>query len=31
MALGKPVVFMFLDFLPATVGAVSLGLLIKQK
>jgi len=31
MALGKPVVFMFLDFLPATIGAVSLGLLIKQK
>ena len=31
MALGKPVVFMFLDFLPATVGAVSLGLLIKRK
>lgn len=31
MALGKPVVFMFLDFLPATVGAVALGLLIKRK
>ena len=31
MAMGKPVVFMFLDFLPATVGAVSLGLLIKRK
>jgi len=31
MALGKPVVFMFLDFLPATVAAVSLGLLIKRK
>lgn len=31
MALGKPVVFMFLDFLPATMGAVALGLLIKRK
>jgi hypothetical protein len=31
MAMGKPVVFMFLDFLPATAGAVSLGLLIKRK
>jgi len=31
MAMGKPVVFMFLDFLPATVGAVALGLLIKRK
>jgi hypothetical protein len=28
---GKPPVFMGLDFLPATVGAVSLGLLIKRK
>jgi uncharacterized membrane protein len=31
MAMGRPVSFMFLDFLPATVGAVSLGLLIKRK
>ncbi|MCW4015844.1 MAG: ECF transporter S component [Candidatus Bathyarchaeota archaeon] len=31
MAMGKPVSFMFLDFLPATIGAVSLGLLIKKK
>lgn len=31
MAMGRPVVFMFLDFLPATVGAVSLGLLMKKK
>ena len=31
MALGKPVSFMFLDFLPATVAAISLGLLIKRK
>jgi hypothetical protein len=28
---GKPPVFMGLDFLPATVAAVSLGLLIKRK
>jgi uncharacterized membrane protein len=31
MVMGRPVVFMFLDFLPATVGAVSLGLLMKKK
>ncbi len=31
MAMGRPVFFMFLDFLPATIGAVSLGLLIKKK
>ncbi|PVX25409.1 MAG: hypothetical protein CW691_04675 [Candidatus Bathyarchaeum sp.] len=31
MAMGKPVSFMFLDFLPAAVGAVSLGLLMKKK
>jgi len=31
MAMGRPVVFMLLDFLPATVSAVSLGLLIKKK
>jgi uncharacterized membrane protein len=31
IAMGRPVSFMFLDFLPATVGAVSLGLLIKRK
>lgn len=31
MAMGKPVTFLFLDFLPATVGAVSLGFLIKRK
>lgn len=31
MSMGRPVVFMFLDFLPATVGAVSLGLLMKKK
>ncbi|MCK5628166.1 ECF transporter S component [Candidatus Bathyarchaeota archaeon] len=31
MALGRPPVFMGLDFLPATVNAVALGLLIKRK
>ncbi|MCJ7613399.1 hypothetical protein MUO71_01345, partial [Candidatus Bathyarchaeota archaeon] len=31
MGMGRPVSFMFLDFLPATVAAVSLGLLIKRK
>jgi hypothetical protein len=31
MAMGRPVIFMFLDFLPATVAAVSAGLLIKRK
>ena len=31
MAMGKPVFFMFLDFLPGLVGAVSLGLLMKKK
>ena len=31
MAMGRPVSFMFLDFLPATVAAVSLGFLIKRK
>jgi len=31
MAMGRPVIFMFLDFLPATVAAVSVGLLIKNK
>jgi hypothetical protein len=31
MAMGKPVTFMFLDFLPATINAIALGLLIKRK
>lgn len=31
IAMGKSVSFMFLDFLPATVGALSLGLLIKGR
>ena len=31
MAMGRPVSFMFLDFLPATVAAVSLGLILKRK
>jgi hypothetical protein len=31
MAMGRPVSFMFLDFLPATVAAVSLGLIIGRK
>ena len=31
MAMGKPVSFMFLDFLPATINAVALGFLIKRK
>ena len=31
MAMGKPVVFMFLDFLPATIGALALVLLIIRK
>lgn len=31
MAMGRPVSFMFLDFLPAAIGAISLGLLVKQK
>ncbi len=31
MAMGRPVSFMFLDFLPATIAAVSLGLIIKRK
>jgi uncharacterized membrane protein len=31
IALGRPVTFMFLDFLPATLNAVVLGLLIKRK
>ena len=31
IAMGRPVLFMFLDFLPATVAAVSVGLLIKNK
>ena len=31
MAMGRPVIFIFLDFLPATVAAVSVGLLIKNK
>jgi len=31
IAMGKPVSFMFLDFLPATINAVALGFLIKRK
>jgi hypothetical protein len=31
IGLGRPVTFMFLDFLPATINAVALGLLIKHK
>lgn len=31
MAMGKPVTFMFLDFLPATINAIALGFLIKRK
>lgn len=31
IAFGKPVTFMFLDFLPATVNAVTVGLLMKRK
>jgi uncharacterized membrane protein len=31
MAMGRPVSFMLLDFLPATVAAVSLGLILKRK
>src|SRR3990170_7463451 len=31
IALGRPVSFMFLDFLPATINAISLGFLIRRK
>jgi len=31
IGLGRPVTFMLLDFLPATINAVALGLLIKRK
>jgi len=31
IALGRPLSFMFLDFLPATINAISLGFLIRRK
>jgi uncharacterized membrane protein len=31
IAMGKPVIFLFLDFLPAFVNTVAIGLLIKRK
>ena len=31
IALGRPVTFLFLDFLPATINAIALGFLIRRK
>jgi uncharacterized membrane protein len=31
IAMGKPVIFLFLDFLPALVNTVAIGLLVKRK
>jgi hypothetical protein len=31
MVMGRPVTFLFLDFIPATVNAIALGFLIKKK